>query len=470
MKKSVLKIFIGLISGAIIFGIFILFQSKVDNVGLYEHIRQAQEYIEEEKYDKAIVLFHKAYEGMPENNDIKQYLAFGYVKYARFLDKNDDLESAIENLEIAAKTIPTNKAILNELAFLYAKKSVNEYEKGNIEESKEFLDKSIILTNKAKSIKKNISAYLYNKGVEFFNENNDDVSLMCLETSRDMYPRGETFKVLGHLYYKRTELYKAIDSWERALKINPEDEEILKNIEKLKKEMPIDDKTKKIETKYFNLQFNGESNVDIIEVQNTLNKIYIDVGKELDFYPPVGTLIVFYNEFDFRDIFKTKGVIRAFYDGNIRMAFDEKMTSANLLEVITHEYTHAVLSMMTDNNCPIWLHEGLAVYEQAKYMDNPQLIYVFQKINEGGSLTINEIEQGFSQIDHHNIVGLSYEGAYTAVLFIIEKWGWEGLIMLLDSLKEGNHYANALDEVFYVSVKDFENMWNKYIIEKEMRS
>ena len=466
MKKNVSKIFIVLLLGIIVSGVFVVIQLKSKNVGLYEHIREAREYVEEEKYDKAILLFHKAYEGMPGNEDIEQNLAYGYVKYARFLDKNNELDKAIDKLEIAIEMVPTNKAVVNELAFLYAKKAVSEYEKGKIESSSKFLDKSILLTNKASSIRKNVSAYLYNKGVQFFNENEVDASLMCLEASRDLYLRGETLKVLGYAYYKQSDLVKALSSWEKALVLDPEDEEIRKNIEKLRKEKPIDDQMKRVKTRYFDLQFHGGCNIDIIEVQNILNKIYVDVGRELDFYPPVGTLIVFYNESDFRNIFKTQGVIRAFYDGNIRMAFDGKMSSTSLLEVITHEYTHATLSMMTDNNCPIWLHEGLAVYEQVKYMDSPEFVYVSKRMSDGGPLTINEIEQGFSQIDHHNIVGLSYEGAYTSVLFIIEKWGWKGLIMLLDSLKEGNHYANALDEVFYVSVKDFEKMWNQYLIEK----
>ena len=130
---------------------------------------------------------------------------------------------------------------------------------------------------------------------------------------------------------------------------------------------------------------------------------------------------------------------------------------------MTHEYTHAVISMMTDNKCPVWLQEGIAVFEQSRYM--PVALTYFKNTgrDEEKRLSINGLESGFLDVSNTEALGASYEGSYTAVLFILDKWGWAGLKGMLQLIKEGQHYANAMDEEFYVSVKVFEDMWNEYI-------
>jgi len=138
------------------------------------------------------------------------------------------------------------------------------------------------------------------------------------------------------------------------------------------------------------------------------------------------------------------------------------MGKAQIPVILSHEYTHAVISMMTNNNCPVWLHEGIAVYEQSKY-DTLNLSYLETFINNGGIVSLEELEKGFTEHENREILGVSYAGSYMAVSFILDKWGWPGLRGLLARVKEGKHFANAIDEEFYLSTEAFEDMCNKYI-------
>jgi len=92
------------------------------------------------------------------------------------------------------------------------------------------------------------------------------------------------------------------------------------------------------------------------------------------------------------------------------------------------------------------------------------LEYLKDVLREGRKLTIQDLQDGFSRIDNQEVVGLSYEGAYTVVLFILDKWGWAGMRSLLESIKKEGHFSNALDEMFYISVPMFEEMWNEYLV------
>ena len=236
-------------------------------------------------------------------------------------------------------------------------------------------------------------------------------------------------------------------------------------VDKVQKEISLEEKMWEFETPYFEAKLYKEYAVDIGLLRDVLRKVYIDVGKDLEYYPPEGTQIMFYTEEDFRVIFKKSGIVRGFYDGTIRIIFIPDFKDPSFAAFVAHEYTHAVVSILTNNNCPAWLHEGIAVYEQSKFIPaNENLLR--EAVSSGKKLSLEELDAGFKMMDHQEIVGLSYEASYSAVTFILEKWGWPGLRRLLSSIKEEGHCANALDEEYYISVPTFEERWNEYLKEK----
>ncbi|MBF0253311.1 MAG: hypothetical protein HQL29_05785 [Candidatus Omnitrophica bacterium] len=182
-------------------------------------------------------------------------------------------------------------------------------------------------------------------------------------------------------------------------------------------------------------------------------------------YPSLDTTIIFYTEKDFRDAFNKSGIVRAFYDGKIRMLVYGQVDSEEFVSVIAHEYTHALVSILTDNKCPVWLHEGLAVREESLYYPR-KLDFLRNFLAAGGVLSIEVLDKGFDENEDARKLALAYEAAYSAVDFILDKWGWNGMQRLLKRIKNGTHYINAIDEEFYVTDEMFETMWGDYVKDK----
>lgn len=442
-------------------GAFYVFSGQGRKVGPYVYIRKAYKYIEEEKYKKAMVLLHKAYEELPTSEKIRENLIYGYIKYAGFHVRKKELDHAIVLLSMAHEMDESNVTVIHNLARVYCGRAVQLSKGRKFASAIECLQKATDLAVKSKKVRKSISNYLFNNAVNAYNEGDGNTLLLCLNTSYMLKPNFETLDLLGEYYYKEFRLERAKFYWEKASVLRPEDSVIRGKIEKAGKEMLLKEKMREIETPHFNVQLYREYGIDPELLKDMLVKIYGEVGKDLNFYPPSNTLIIFYNEKDFRDIFKQTGIVRAFYDGNIRMVFTSSGGPA-LPVVIAHEYTHVVISMLTGNKCPVWLHEGIAVFQQARYMSVP-LEHVKSAVERGENLSIEMLEKGFASFDKEAVLALSYEGAYTAVSFIVDKWGWTGLRGLLRRIKEGRHYANAIDEEFYISVKVFEKMWNEHL-------
>jgi Flp pilus assembly protein TadD len=439
-----------------------IYLSKDEKVGLYQHIRKAEKYMEEGKYEKGLFYLHKAYEEAPRSEKIRQDLMAGYIEYARFLYEIGDTASALDYMSMAYEMDPESLPVMNDLAYYYATKAVENARQGDRALAVMDLEDAKALARKSGKIRTNIANYLFNKALEARGRNDRNTLFLCLNASHDLKPRFESLDFLGQFFYEKNDLERAIFYWEKALAVRSGDVKMIVKLRKARNEMDLESKMKKTQTPNFEVSLYSDHDIDIGKLESFLGETYDLVGKDLEYYPPPGTRIIFYSEDDFREVFQKEGIIRAFYDGSLRIAVTGDIQDIFLPGIIAHEYTHAVVSIITDNRCPVWLHEGLAVYQQSRYMPI-QIPYVMIAVSEGRRLTIDEIEEGFKDINDQNIVGLSYEGAYMAVKFMLEKWGWSGVRGLLDKIKEEGHFSNALDEQLYISVKTFEDMWNEYL-------
>jgi len=433
-------------------------------VGLFEYVRKGQKFIEEGKYQKGLMLLHKAYEEAPDSKDIAENLFYGYLKYAEVLESDGELDKAIDYLSMAYEMEPSNMVVSNNLAVLICKKAVNETENGDYTRAMELLKQAVGMVLEFKKPRENVSAFLFNSSVEAYNRRDQKAAFMFLTASHLLVNRFETHYMLGQYFYDIGKLDKAEFYWEKALKMKPGNTEVKDKLDKVYKERNIKSEMIGMDTAHFKIQFYRDYDIDAAKLDEIFVRIYNGVGDDLDYFPATDTGAIFYSEDDFRKIFNQSGIVRAFYDGKIRMFLSSGIDDPNFPGLMAHEYTHAVLSMMTNNHCPVWLHEGIATYEQSKYMPvNSGFVRAF--LASGERVELAKLETGFSSKEVR-ILGLSYEGSYFAVSFVINKWGWSGLRGLLERIKDGEHYANAIDEEFLISTESFEAMMNYYIKKK----
>jgi hypothetical protein len=49
--------------------------------------------------------------------------------------------------------------------------------------------------------------------------------------------------------------------------------------------------------------------------------------------------------------------------------------------------------------------------------------------------------------------------SYSAVKYVIDAWGLTGLNRILDRIKSGEHFINAIDDEFLLSETEFDRRW-----------
>ncbi len=458
------KIIISVLS-IIIFGAsYYFYQENFVQRSLYHYIRRGNEQMKEGKLRQAFLNYEKAYAARPQTEELLQKIFYGYVRYAEYLAGKNEFDKAIEIIYEIHEENPEEHALTYKLCLVQIKKSVWLVQTGEFEEAADLMADSVsrALIVNSDNLRLTLANYLFSQAAIAFEANEHELVPFLLESSYNIWSRYETVRFLGYYHYSRNEMERSRFWWEKAYLLQPDNREAQHQLSVLDKKSSLEKDMRSIETDYFDISLYGDYEIDedvLVEIMREVSEV---IGEEFNFYPPERTQIVFYSKEDFREVFDVQGTVRAFYDGAIRLHLGELSDMGNLKALIAHEYTHAVVSMIAGANCPIWLHEGLAVYQQSRYEVVPvsTLDSYFMK---GKSLSIQEIENNFNDQNDPYKKSLSYQASYSIVDFMIEKWGFSALMELLKNIGDGVHYVNAIERQYYVTLPVFEKMWMESI-------
>jgi len=131
------------------------------------------------------------------------------------------------------------------------------------------------------------------------------------------------------------------------------------------------------------------------------------------------------------------------------------------LKATTHELTHLVIHQATDNpygDLPRWLDEGLAVYNEDPERLDSQFRTSFEKAVASDSLmTLQTLSSSFPADSH--AANLAYGESGAVVKFIIDAYGTESMMHLLEIFSEGALYDDALEEALGVDTRELDNAW-----------
>ncbi len=115
---------------------------------------------------------------------------------------------------------------------------------------------------------------------------------------------------------------------------------------------------------------------------------------------------------------------------------------------IVHELAHLVTGQVTDNpygGIPTWLNEGLSMYAEGP-MDAIYIVFLNQAIDQRSLISVTSLASPFSAFA--NISYLSYAESLHIVNYLIEKYGQDKMLRLLDTFAGGATTDEALSAVY----------------------
>ncbi len=134
------------------------------------------------------------------------------------------------------------------------------------------------------------------------------------------------------------------------------------------------------------------------------------------------------------------------------------------LDTLNHEYTHYVVTRLSHNTVPIWLHEGLAKFEERRWRgpSGGGLTPVMEHLLATGVahkhlITFAQMHPSMAKLPSQEDTALAFAEVYTVVEYLHEKSGWAGVRALIQRFADGK------------PLPDFESAWRSWLRGKKLR-
>lgn len=156
----------------------------------------------------------------------------------------------------------------------------------------------------------------------------------------------------------------------------------------------------------------------------------------------------------------------AFSDYGIttQIVYGSQPGDAWLQGVIPHEISHQYFAPVTRNptvSVPHWLNEGVAQYNE--FVDNNYALASVQNaVNRGEWIYLSSLAEGFGSYDEVR-VRLAYAESLSAVNYLVETYGEEGLAAVLAAYREGHPTEEAFEVALGVPFSQFEGDWATWL-------
>jgi hypothetical protein len=129
---------------------------------------------------------------------------------------------------------------------------------------------------------------------------------------------------------------------------------------------------------------------------------------------------------------------------------------------VPHELTHWIVGQITFNNygagLPTWLDEGLAVYGEGPLSAENQALLNFA-ITNNQMISIRSLSSPFSAIPQQAYI--SYAESVYIVTFLIETYGKDKMVHLLNTFHQGSGYDEALKQVYGFDQDGLDALWRQ---------
>lgn len=129
---------------------------------------------------------------------------------------------------------------------------------------------------------------------------------------------------------------------------------------------------------------------------------------------------------------------------------------------VAHELTHLVVNQLTFNPynaLPTWLDEGLAMVSEGAL--DSQFADIFSQAKGNGTLiSIRSLSSPFPASTYESL--LSYAESYEVVNYLINQYGRDRMLALLNTFEEGSGDDRALENVYGFDMDGLNAAWRTY--------
>jgi tetratricopeptide (TPR) repeat protein len=140
------------------------------------------------------------------------------------------------------------------------------------------------------------------------------------------------------------------------------------------------------------------------------------------------------------------------------------------MDTLAHEYTHLVVSRISNDSVPVWLQEGIARFEQTRWRRPPEVVLnateqalLTTGLKKGRLISFDEMHPSMAKLPSQEAAALAYAEVYTLVGWMHDKIGFEGMRELLVAQKDGKSARRAVAEAMNQPWATIDKDWRSHL-------
>ncbi len=144
-------------------------------------------------------------------------------------------------------------------------------------------------------------------------------------------------------------------------------------------------------------------------------------------------------------------------------------------DTLAHELTHYLINEVSRENCPLWLHEGIAKYLETVWrLDHPEYLSpgnrteLVKAHKDDKLIPFSRMEPSMVYLNNQEEVRLAFSEVAHALHYIDTAFGRNAIRDILLSLGRGRTRDEAFQEVVKMDSKKFEESWKQYLTNENL--
>ena len=243
---------------------------------------------------------------------------------------------------------------------------------------------------------------------------------------------------------------------------------------------------KEVGSDNFTIRYAHPKDLVVAELgRDILEKSRYEIGLDLETYPDEPVIIEIYPDLESFTLastlppenVETTGVVGICKFNRIMILSPRLLPKGyTWADTLAHEYTHYLIFLKSENTVPVWLHEGIAKFEEARWRQEKRNVLtpfyetiLADALNSDSLVPIEKMHPSLAMLDSAREAQLAFAQAGTSVSFLVDKWGNDGLVALLDSMRKRDDYQTSIEEVTGLPFGDFMTSWRADLEGKNLR-
>jgi len=139
-------------------------------------------------------------------------------------------------------------------------------------------------------------------------------------------------------------------------------------------------------------------------------------------------------------------------------------------DTLAHEYVHLVVSQVSHNTVPIWLHEGLAKFLESRWrgkgglaLTPSTLALLGRRVKSNTLVPFEKMHPSIAMLPTAEDAATAFAEVFYAIDYLHQQEGSAGLRALLAALKGGQTDRKAVEAAVGVPFAQFEKRWLAHI-------